>query len=90
LFLQKVGLISNLELQKPFVICDQFFSKSTNSIVKPIKYVCDFFYFDKDLGGWVIEDVKGFKTDVYNLKKKLLLKKLNDSDSGDTIIFKES
>lgn len=36
-----------------------------------IKYVCDFMCFWKD-GTVTIEDVKGFKTDMYKVKKKLV------------------
>lgn len=35
------------------------------------KYVCDFLVFWKD-GNVTFEDVKGFKTDMYKLKKKLV------------------
>ena len=35
-------------------------------------YVADFVYFDKRSGKQVYEDVKGCKTDLYKLKKKLL------------------
>ena len=35
-------------------------------------YVCDFVYFDKRQNKTVYEDVKGCRTDVYSLKKKLL------------------
>jgi hypothetical protein len=36
-----------------------------------IKYICDFLIFWSD-GNVTFEDVKGFKTDVYKLKKKLV------------------
>ena len=39
---------------------------------REVKYIADFTYRDKD-GNIVVEDVKGFKTDVYKLKKKLML-----------------
>ncbi len=35
-------------------------------------YVADFRYFDNDLGETIVEDVKGFKTAEYKLKKKLV------------------
>jgi len=38
--------------------------------VKICTYVADFSYFKQD-GHFVVMDVKGFKTDVYRLKKKL-------------------
>lgn len=61
--LEKIGLITGLELQRRFAlevggqkICD---------------YVSDFDYFDEH-GRQVVEDVKGVKTAVYRLKKKLM------------------
>lgn len=36
-----------------------------------IKYICDFLVFWKD-GSHTVEDYKGFKTQVYKLKKKLV------------------
>ena len=41
-------------------------------LYRAISYVADFVYFDKRTGKTVYEDVKGMKTDVYKLKKKLL------------------
>ena len=40
-------------------------------LTKGIEYVADFVYTTKD-GEQIIEDVKGIKTDVYKLKKKLM------------------
>ena len=34
-------------------------------------YIADFDYTDKD-GAYIVEDVKGFKTSIYRLKKKLV------------------
>lgn len=40
-------------------------------IEKPVTYVADFTYWQD--GKYIVEDVKGCKTEVYRLKKKLLL-----------------
>lgn len=40
-------------------------------LAKGIEYVADFVYTTKD-GEQITEDVKGMKTDVYKLKKKLM------------------
>lgn len=37
-------------------------------------YIADFMYYDKALSKMIIEDVKGMRTPVYNLKKKLIEK----------------
>lgn len=41
-------------------------------LYRAVSYIADFVYFDKRTGKTVYEDVKGMKTDVYKLKKKLL------------------
>ena len=67
--LEKAGEIMNLELQPRY----DFHING----VKLGFYKADFKYIVGD-GGWtpfkvVVEDVKGMKTPVYNLKKKLML-----------------
>lgn len=61
--LERAGSITSLELQPRFPIV-------VNG-VKVCKYVADFGYVDQ-IGSPVIEDVKGVKTPMYNLKKKLM------------------
>ena len=61
---ERAGLIKGLQLQVPFVLID----KSSHG--RAIKYVADFVYTEDNK--MVVEDVKGFKTDVYKLKKRLL------------------
>lgn len=39
---------------------------------REIVYVADFTYFDKEKGVPVVEDVKGMRTAVYKLKKRLM------------------
>ncbi len=63
-YLQLAGAISGLELQPAF-----------KCVVKDVKicvYRADFAYVDKATGELVIEDVKGVKTAVYKLKKRLV------------------
>lgn len=62
--LERAGEIHDLKLQVPFVLID----KSAHG--RQIKYVADFVYYQD--GQMVVEDVKGFKTDVYKLKKRLM------------------
>jgi hypothetical protein len=78
MLLQQVGKINDLELQKKFVLVDPFVNKRTNKKVKPITYICDFFYYDKDKECYVVEDVKGMKTATYIIKKKMFLQKFGD------------
>jgi hypothetical protein len=41
--------------------------------VDVLRYIADFRYVDVDTGETVVEDVKGFKTEIYQIKKRLLL-----------------
>jgi hypothetical protein len=76
--------ISELELQKSFELQPKFKDKRTKKTIRAIVYICDFFYWDRDAEAYVVEDVKGIKTDVYKLKKKLFLKKF-----GNAYLFRE-
>lgn len=42
---------------------------------RPVFYVADFVYVDKETGDEVVEDVKGMRTDVYKLKSKLFARR---------------
>ena len=61
--LEQFNKIKNLELQPKY-------SFEMNG-VKICTYRADFRYIDKD-GNEIIEDVKGYKTSMYRLKKKLM------------------
>lgn len=43
------------------------------NVEKAVTYVADFVYLDKNEGRVVVEDFKGIRTDVYNIKRKLML-----------------
>lgn len=62
--MERAGLIENLQLQVPFVLVDK------SCYGHEIKYVADFVY--NENGVEIVEDVKGVKTPVYRLKKRLL------------------
>lgn len=64
--LQRTGEIANLRRQVPFeLIPKQAGERACN-------YIADFVYLDK-AGKTIVEDAKGVKTDVYKIKKKLML-----------------
>lgn len=70
--LEKAGLISGLELQPRFVLQEKF--KYKGKAIREITYVADFKYTKYNI--IIVEDVKAsqyYTTDVYKLKKKLLL-----------------
>lgn len=67
--LQRANKIENLRLQVPYVLIDK------SRYGRQIKYIADFVYYDKELRQEVVQDTKGFRTDVYRLKKRLLAEK---------------
>lgn len=67
--LEKAGLIKNIELQKEFLLQPSF--KKNGKTYRKITYKADFYYYDNHLNKYIVEDVKGFKTEVYKLKKKM-------------------
>lgn len=58
------GELDNLELQPVFPLVVNGVSVG--------RYVADFAYREKATGAFVVEDVKGMRTPVYQLKKKLV------------------
>ena len=76
--LEQKGVIDCLELQPEYVVQEKY--RYRGEAIRAIKYRADFRYIDED--GAVIEDVKGFKTEVYKLKKKLFLKYLIENIPG--------
>lgn len=71
--LVKGGVIKDLELQPVFeLVPSQIHGGKT---MRKVSYIADFMYKDIKRGVTVVEDVKGFKTDVYKIKKKLFLYK---------------
>lgn len=71
--LESTGIINNLERQVRIEIQPRFVYNGKN--IRPIYYIADFAYKDAKTGMTIYEDTKGFKTDIYKLKYKLLLYK---------------
>jgi hypothetical protein len=63
--LERGGVISDLDCQVKF----ELIPKQEGE--RPCYYVADFVYTEN--GKKVVEDVKGFRTDIYKLKRKLML-----------------
>ena len=70
-FLEKAGQISNLREQVSFLLIPSQ-RRDGRVVEKPCTYVADFVY-DNALGETVVEDTKGMRTDVYRIKRKLML-----------------
>lgn len=73
LIYQESGVIQDLKRQVPFVICDKVINEEGKVLQRESKYIADFTYI-KD-GELVVEDAKGFRTDLYKLKKKLMFQR---------------
>lgn len=65
--MEQAGAIQDLELQKKFELIPSF--KIDGKTIRGISYKADFCYYEN--GKFIVEDVKGYKTDVYKLKAKL-------------------
>ena len=62
--LERAGEISDLKLQVPF----ELIPKQPGE--RAVKYIADFVYTED--GQTVVEDVKGFSTPVYRLKRRMM------------------
>ena len=71
-YMERAHLISDLQLQRVFTLIGAQRDKEGKIIERPCKYIADFVYKDKD-GKTVVEDAKGMRTDVFRIKKKLML-----------------
>ncbi len=73
--LERSGIICNLQRQVKFRLIDS--QKTSERTERPCDYIADFVYYEK--GSRVVEDCKGMRTDVYKIKRKLMLEKYNIS-----------
>lgn len=71
LLLEKAGEIRDIKTQINFNLIPVQL-KNDGKIERGINYKADFVYFDKD-DKKIVEDVKGFKTKDYIIKRKLML-----------------
>ena len=74
LLLEKANRIKDLETQVRITLLESF--KLDKATIRGISYYADFQYVEG--GKTIIEDYKGYKTEVYKLKRKLLLAKIKD------------
>lgn len=70
--MENAGEITDLKRQVPFELIPNQLGEDGMVRERKLVYIADFTYTDKD-GKFVVEDSKGFKTDTYRIKKKLLL-----------------
>ena len=72
--LERAGEIQNLELQPRFLLQEGF--KKNNKKWRKLEYVADFKYIEN--GKTVVEDVKGFETKEFKIKRKIFEYKYPD------------
>ena len=74
--LEKAGKIQDLQLQVEFMLIPAQYREvngKNKCVERACKYIADFVYTEN--GQRIVEDTKGFRTDVYKIKKKLMLYK---------------
>lgn len=69
--LQRAGVITGLKRQVKFELIPATILPSGKK-QRAVTYVADFRYYDTRDGKWITEDYKGYQTEVYKLKKKLV------------------
>ena len=74
--LERAKAITDLKLQPKYLLQPKFSYKG--QIQRAVYYIADFSYIQD--GKAIVEDVKGHKTEVYKLKRKLFLSKHRDID----------
>lgn len=71
--LEEDGSIEDLRRQVRYELVPAFDVDGKH--YRPVFYVADFVYVDKETGKEIVEDVKGARTDVYKLKSKLFARR---------------
>lgn len=69
--MERAGVIKDLQTQVPFKLIPAQKDETGKVIEKSVTYYADFAYWEN--GRYIVEDTKGAKTDVYKLKRKLML-----------------
>lgn len=70
--LQRAGIIKHLREQVTYELIPTQRDINGKVIERACSYVADFVYTDKD-GNLIVEDTKGMRTEVYRIKRKLML-----------------
>lgn len=68
--MERAGKINSLVLQPKFEL-QEGYENVEGKKIRAIYYKADFMYYDRTAHVTVVEDVKGFKTKEYAIKKKL-------------------
>lgn len=68
--MQRAGMISGLKRQVRFELIPAQY-RNGKCVERKTEYVADFTYYEK--GRYIVEDCKGYRTDIYRIKRKLML-----------------
>ena len=68
--LERAGKISGLDRQVRFQLLPNQYDDNGKCVFRGVSYIADFVYWKE--GRFVVEDVKGFRTKEYMIKKKLM------------------
>ena len=72
--LERAGEICELQRQVKYVVIPTQRDEVTGKLLeKEASYIADFVYRDRKTYKLVVEDTKGFRTEAYKLKRKLML-----------------
>lgn len=74
MLLKRAGEVTEVQLQPEYILMPKFRHKATGEAVRAIKYKADFLVTYAD-GHQEIEDVKGMRTEIYSMKRKLFMHK---------------
>ena len=77
--MQRKGEIEKLKLQPKFTL-QEGFKNAKGKKHRPIRYYADFSFYDKKQKRFRVIDCKGYRTNVYKLKRKMFDKIMKDSD----------
>ena len=69
--MERAGIIRDLEIQPEYILQAAYIRGGKK--IQAIKYRADFRYLNTSTACIIVEDCKGMKTEIYKLKKKLLL-----------------
>lgn len=83
--LVRKGRIVGLQLQPEFELLPRIVL-ADGKVQRPITYTADFLFYDSKLGRRRVIDCKGWKTQVYKLKKKMF----NAKFAGENLVLEET
>lgn len=71
--LERGKVIKDLRWQERFKLIPHQRDENGKLLERAVYYIADFVYTDIKTGQRIVEDTKGFKTDAYIMKRKLML-----------------